>query len=1176
MSILRHRISKLFATSDESSADSASVTSTSFKCNQSPTSFGASIVVALALTQSLENLRLGMMGGQYNTDSQIANRATCGSDPSSPNRESANAGCQSTPATTSEDLPLKEESKVDASPRTLKKTASTTFQAFSNSLRSRTQSFYSTSSGSPPRSGTKTPDKPEESFETWSLSKSRIGRSPRSSLGDTFSNSKKEKPQSPNTQPTVASPKAASSSSPLWASIKKRAGNSPHFNKASVQGQIEIPSSPIPFVEPVAPSLDVEIPDHILSVSQHLQRRSTRRMQPDFSEPPPGGDGHSRIDGQTQSRLELCTPPIGRMSAKGASNLLSLQPLFQTTSIGRPPANKHDRPANNGPQHIRFLPLNTPLRIPLPPSPLEKILSPTSSSDSTTPKTFSSSEEQVTPVQLRSPIIRRGRSLHRGSNHIDNKHKYQESHLLFSVEDVYMGTRRSSKSPIIHQESMPTTPERPNIGSRSAVDRARAERNDRYLALLRKDEDTASDTETDPDLDLGLSPARNVEKSSHKSTAINLDNSSQDLGRSTGKFRFAVEAIERTPGTVYDQSDSSIRFAVEAIDRTSGTVIDQMAPSSTENLNPVSILLGGDLPYMVEAIERMPRVPSLVKKSPSLEVKAIESIKASSPGLPEGPSSGNANAVQSPRETLDDTGGISLAHIVQGIRESKRSSESTVAVDSDALLGVGQDRMQNKVERIRTPIPEKNDTITKALVLTSPSSSNYSTSTNESCALTTHDPLCYAPSPWPTVHCRTSPSPDRASSGDMAQSSSNADGKGDEKDTYLESQIDEFNRSPWSNLLFDNDKENAEPLPPTDTGLSKITLPASTFLRLSSSELQLRPREDHDSEIWHAASQRGHNKSASSDLDEVALRKFEHSPSNMERPFNAARLPAFGETLPQLTYSPPRGRKVPNKAKRPVRYRQTLTDTSGNVGKEYTYSQVVKGHKHVDELKRSLEMVGFLEPDVPNGKGVSWAKEDELIGYADPQTPISKRVGPDTLDDASAERHDVNFGVDESNKENEAFVWNPSLVQEALLAPYMKLKASIDTSDNSFSKLPGKPSQSSKSDENKPFEMTPSARKIFQSLFKVDVADSEVEGARYDIRVVSPWNSSEKKSVAKHLMNVVYDLEEESVKAGLDKADGDEGEESSVEAGLGEADGDESEESSVEAGLDGNGSGEVD
>ena len=267
----------------------------------------------------------------------MINRAVFGSDSSSSSTQSEDSGHRSTGASTLEDTTLKVEPAIDASPRTLKKAASTTFQAFSNSLRSRTQSFYATSTGSPPRSGRKTPDKLDESFEIQSPSRKRIGRSPRSSLGDTSRNSKLEKPQGPNTQATVGSPKASNSSSPLWASIKKRAGNSAHSNKTAVRGQTETSSSPIPFVEPNAPSLDVEIPDHVLSLSQHLQRHNSHRVivQSGLPESPSKAVSHSPTDRQMQSRSETWTPPIGRSSVKGVSNILSLQPLFHTSGAGK-------------------------------------------------------------------------------------------------------------------------------------------------------------------------------------------------------------------------------------------------------------------------------------------------------------------------------------------------------------------------------------------------------------------------------------------------------------------------------------------------------------------------------------------------------------------------------------------------------------------------------------------------------------------------------------------------------------------------------------------------------------------------------------------------------------------------------------------------------------------------
>ena len=299
------------------------------KYHQSSRSFATFSVVGSALTSSLQNLILVMMCDQYNTNCKTTNRAIRGSDNSITSRESSESRHTSTAATTREDLSLKVEPAVDASPRTLKKAASTTFQAVSNSIRSRTQSFYTISTRSPPRSGRKTPDNQDE---TWSPSRKQNGSIQRPVLADPFSNFKKERPQSPNTQSTVASPKAANSSSPIWASIKKRTGNSPHFNKA---GQTENPGSPIPFVEPIAPSLNVEIPDHILSVSQHIQRRNSRRVQPGSPETPPKAISHSPTCEQMQSRPELRIPLDGRSSVKGVSNHLSLLPLFQITSVGK-------------------------------------------------------------------------------------------------------------------------------------------------------------------------------------------------------------------------------------------------------------------------------------------------------------------------------------------------------------------------------------------------------------------------------------------------------------------------------------------------------------------------------------------------------------------------------------------------------------------------------------------------------------------------------------------------------------------------------------------------------------------------------------------------------------------------------------------------------------------------
>lgn len=157
----------------------------------------------------------------------------------------------------------------------------------------------------------------------------RLGRSPRSSLGDIFSSPKKEKSQSPNNHPTTGSPKRGRA---LLASFKKRAGNSPHLNKAGVFGPEESCNSPNPVVEDSAPSLDVEIPSHTLSVSQHLQRQKSRRAY--------SGQDHAVLEtpvtspaSETQQlRLELLDILTGSDPAKVGLDYLSLRALLPDPS----------------------------------------------------------------------------------------------------------------------------------------------------------------------------------------------------------------------------------------------------------------------------------------------------------------------------------------------------------------------------------------------------------------------------------------------------------------------------------------------------------------------------------------------------------------------------------------------------------------------------------------------------------------------------------------------------------------------------------------------------------------------------------------------------------------------------------------------------------------------------
>lgn len=693
------------------------------------------------------------------------------------------------------------------------------------------------------------------------------------------------------------------------------------------------------------------------------------------------------------------------------------------------------------------------------------------------------------------------------------------------------------------------------MGSKSAWDEARADRNHRYSSVTSEDPNTASDTESDPELKLVRSPARSDRHSFGKPTAIGSTSSSHGSDRPTGDLRYAVEANERTSGNIYDESypfekptaigsanssedvdrpSGDLRFAVEAIERISGEIYDNSLSGSSENIDQAPALMGSDLPHIVEVVERMSN-----SKSESTEDRS----QVSSTSL-EKPVPNIGDLAPLSAEGTDNVHGTSLAHIAQITRNSKRSSESTITVDTDPFLGPGQDRMQEKARRAMTPVPEEGHALggqKKSLGISSPSSSSYSDCTNESCALTTHDLLCYAPSPWPTVHVRTSPSPEQYHSTNLNPREPSRDT--DNAEFNLEAQMNHYNQSPWSNLIFDSDinmKHNAKPLTPDVQGVdeekqarstaeplsvedadpepSTITLPASTFLKYDTDKLPLRLKENFDPKP--TTYRRRPKTKETSD--------HEFPSKEVEREFNAARLPAFGSTLPQATYSPPRRRRAHSKAKRSVRHKHALGVGSGNDRKSYTYSQIVKGDKEVDEIKHHLRKMGSLDEEssgTGHEKGVWWAKEDELIGYADPQTPLSKRLDMATLDR-------------QSNKEDRSLKSKPSSAPGFQIRHFeiqeddgdFENQESINTQDETLLKALGQyPQVEILDSQDNPLPMTPEVQRVFQKLLSMpreDVAGRSP--ATRNVGTVQEWGEEEKRAIAEHLMNVVHDLEEQT------------------------------------------------
>lgn len=165
-----------------------------------------------------------------------------------------------------------------ASPGKLKKAASTTFQALSNSLRSRTHLFYSNVEAArpvtPQNPEDETPEGLREGTRLWSPTKKRTVGSPRATLDNAFNSPRKADSRNPDASPGW--PQTAHRRSSLWSSIKGRANRSPYIGKEVAQAGEHSTTYPRTPIDDAAPFLVVDIPDGTLTVSQLLLRSKSR------------------------------------------------------------------------------------------------------------------------------------------------------------------------------------------------------------------------------------------------------------------------------------------------------------------------------------------------------------------------------------------------------------------------------------------------------------------------------------------------------------------------------------------------------------------------------------------------------------------------------------------------------------------------------------------------------------------------------------------------------------------------------------------------------------------------------------------------------------------------------------------------------------------------------------
>ena len=600
----------------------------------------------------------------------------------------------------------------------------------------------------------------------------------------------------------------------------------------------------------------------------------------------------------------------------------------------------------------------------------------------------------------------------------------------------------ANESRFVDQDILKDSPDPPSMGSRAVWNQARADRDSRYFALkvLTADVDSESDSDTELARQSGMMAGRrrsNCSATKHE-TAIRPSCSNR------GDFQYAVEAIERLPGKAFDDSNSSearkpservesnsdLHYAVESIERSLVT------PSSSSNHFPEEVVpqsLSSNL------------IVKDIKNPPIVELEQQRLDVADAPGEI------NQSASEGPFARLLQNGKTSLAEADYSARCERFSSTDSI-------------------------------------------------STTESCAVTTHDPLCYTPPPYPNLHVRSSPvarpmGADEVSDAHRFGADDFVVYHYEPSKNGLDPHTPALDQSPWLELLFDsgtNMKLTMEPLTsgkcrasnaddaelkltkerlapdkphtpipePADVPLPETPLPVSlpldlprtsdavdAELKLTNEPLTLSkphmpipepadvPLPEPPFQVSCPFDLSVRLKIDQSLAEGADVPKGNQDTAKLPEQTDLAEAPSR-DAKPAATDEPSSPSKCKEKAsrrkkslkKRLLAAKDThiLEEASGNSEKRYSWSQIVKGDRQVDTLRESIgevtsgsesmqgpnlkddeiirsdrksmgdrEIVAPTEnEDYPTDnrkKAVSWAKEDEIIGCADPLSPALKR-----------------------------------------------------------------------------------------------------------------------------------------------------------------------------------------
>ncbi|MCJ1370945.1 hypothetical protein MMC20_002159 [Loxospora ochrophaea] len=613
----------------------------------------------------------------------------------------------------------------------LHKVASVTFKMFSDSLRSKAQLFYTAQT--PQELNTE--DEPRISFSKLSQHTTNV-LTPSKSRRNQPSKKDEDLDQLTGMQKLSESPYEIDVSIPRYTLISRN---------SSVE---DLPQSPFPQIHENGACYDLDKLRSKLASNPEREPSYSDRHVADPSVEETLSKGRGSRSGSGASNTDI--PSVGE------GNDLADDEEVNNSPTSHQPRRSLDGPSpffkgRSGPRK----PVDSPFRLALRGKELEEANFRSGTLDPRLP-------EEVTDPSVEPNITTR-------------KPKHQNSKfgadpditVLPTLQNEETATRRSngrlhSKS---YESDTESPSEPPSMGSRHAWAQTRVDRERRYQAIHAFDADTESDSDSRSELRLrpcknteSLGKAISAEHPQTKSPSDSLSPCSQTIrpdspATSSSAYRKDLSEKSRTPSP----PRGSMHFAVEAIDRSNGVSIFD----TDQSRNLV------DFEYAIEAIER-PRGTFIETfrsdaSPPTTDVEASINVPRQ-----------NVQYHGISRSSFEDTrtteNSIGLPQIERQSIE-KQAKGSKIKGIPYLLENIEQDNgnqgltfspFESPKTQFSRHLRQTSDgySLGPALALgfePSRSASPQSASTSDSCAVTTYNPVCYVPPPYPSLHMRGSP-----------------------------------------------------------------------------------------------------------------------------------------------------------------------------------------------------------------------------------------------------------------------------------------------------------------------------------------------------------------------------------------------------------------------------------